>query len=61
MTTKGNYREARLTGARKYVGEPCKHCGNEVRYTANACCVTCASSRKQTAKAQRKEITDATD
>ncbi len=32
---------------RRYLGEPCKHCGNEIRYTSNSACVSCTASRRE--------------
>lgn len=37
---------AAKNGERKYIGKPCKACGETLRYTINAACVACTNKAK---------------
>lgn len=39
--------EAKLTGAKKYHGPPCKHCEQTERYAVNSSCVSCERVRQR--------------
>lgn len=46
-------RKAAQQGSRHYTGKPCKACGETLRYTSNAGCVSCQIS---TSRASAKVI-----
>ena len=44
-----------IRGPKKYLGTPCKKCGNTVRYTQNKTCVVCNAERASRWKALNYE------
>ena len=42
-----NRRDAIKSGVNKYSGQPCRTCGDHLRYTSNKNCVACTLRRKQ--------------
>lgn len=43
---------AARSGQRKYIGKPCKSCGEKEKYVVNAACVAC--TKKASAEGNRK-------
>lgn len=50
--------EAAMRGDIKFIGKPCRVCGNTTRYTKNGVCVECAL---RASRQQRKMIKDLMD
>jgi hypothetical protein len=47
---------AAAAGRLKFLGRPCRKCGNEVRYTSSRQCIVCAKTRAMADQAEVRRL-----
>ncbi len=48
--------DAAKRGTGKYIGKPCRICGNTLRYTASASCVACTCRHSKNNRLRIREL-----